>query len=93
MSTNPYFPITEGEVLAALEDNYTPLMMATDIIRHCRTNQYGVDSHHPDYRHVLYVLHKLHDNKIVKQFYIPEANVSVWYLRNRVALNEKDIQF
>lgn len=69
--------INPETVWMIVEHRKTPLFMATDI-----AYMFGfrnVDSNHALYRPILRALNKLHAEGRIGKYFVPEANISVFY--------------
>jgi len=69
--------ITETTVRIAIESRSKQLFMATDVAYWFGFRQ--VDSNHPAYRPCLRALNKLYERGLIGKYYVPEANISVFY--------------
>lgn len=79
--------ITLESVYEKITESPMPLVMTTDVIR--LFGYMNVDSHHFLYRQTLRALNTLTDEKKLGRYYIPEANITVFFDRARVKTGSK----
>jgi cytochrome b subunit of formate dehydrogenase len=77
MVTYQGIQISTEIVRSLLMSRSTPLFMATDVAWMMGFRQ--VDSNHGAYRPILRALNKLYEYGEIGKYFIPEANVSVFY--------------
>lgn len=81
---------TRTDVYNAVVSFRAPFFVCTSVLY--KLGFHSADSNHEMYRPVLRHLHKLKDQKHLDSMTLPEANITIWWLRSRIA-DVDDIPF